>query len=268
MIVRLPRGYEELEGVPTFAVAHQRYAAALRGLLAHGTWYEWAGAHPERREFTGRGPVYSAPLPDGGPRVVIRHARHGGFFAPLFRDLYIPPTPAPSELIISAILQAYGVPTPPVAGFATYRAARILRRVDVATLELQGSDLVTALSSASGDAERKALLPPLTTLLASLLNAGAWHQDLNARNIFITRDPAGALVAAVLDVDRVQFSPGGDPHIRDANLARLRRSLQKLGATGVPVFTDAELAEVDQQVREADASRAAQRAAAAEAGIT
>jgi hypothetical protein len=198
---------------------------------------------------------------------VIRHARRGGLLAPVLRDLYLPPTPAPSELIISAILQAYGVPTPPLAGFATYRAAGVLRRFDVATLEIDGTDLATTLTGMTTDEQRASLLPPLTALLAALLNAGAWHQDLNARNILLTRNTQGETMAAVLDVDRVRFSPGGDPHIRQANLDRLRRSLDKLASTGVTVLSASQLAKIDDAVRAADAARAAERAAAAEAGV-
>lgn len=267
MIVRLPRGYQRLEGFPSLTVAHQQYARAVREVLAGGTWHDWAAAHPERREYRGRGPVFSAPLPGGGPRVVVRHARRGGLLAPLLRDLYLPPTPAPSELVISAILQAYRVPTPPVVGFATYRVATVLRRVDVATLEIEGRDLATELAARPDPSAREPLLVPLATLLAALLNAGAWHQDLNARNILLARQGGDDPVAAVLDVDRVRFSPGGDPHIRDANFSRLRRSLQRLASQGIPVFGEPELAAIDERVREIDAARASERAAITEESI-
>jgi hypothetical protein len=143
----------------------------------------------------------------------------------------------------------------------------VLRRFDVATLEIEGRDLATELSERRDASSRQSLLAPLATLLAALLNAGAWHQDLNARNILLTRATTGEPVAAVLDVDRVRFSPGGDPHIREANFARLRRSFQRLAASGIPVFADAELAEVDARVREIDAARAQERATITEASI-
>ena len=49
-----------------------------------------------------------------GTRAVVRHNRHGGLFAPVTRDLFLPPTRAPHELRTALRLTALGVPTPPV----------------------------------------------------------------------------------------------------------------------------------------------------------
>ncbi|MBL8958504.1 MAG: hypothetical protein JNJ98_01540 [Gemmatimonadetes bacterium] len=235
MILRLPRGYQRLTGISPLAVAHDSVAPAVREILAHGTLFEWARDHRERWEYRGRGPVYSAPLP-GGPRVVVRHARRGGLLAPILRDLYLPPTPAPAELLISAILTQVGVPTPPLLGFATYRAAGLLRRADVITVEVDGRDLAATLSDADPPT-RRALALTVATLIGALTDAGAWHQDLNAKNILITQRADGSRLAVVLDVDRVRFTPGGDPHVRDANLDRLRRSIEKARAAGAVTFS-------------------------------
>jgi 3-deoxy-D-manno-octulosonic acid kinase len=261
MILRLPRGYRRLEGITPLAVAHERFADTVTRLLAAGPLYQWAATHPERREYQGRGPVYSAPLPDGGPRVVVRHARRGGLLAPLLRDVYLPPTPAVSELLISAILVRGGVPTPPVLAFATYAVAGILRRLDVMTVEVEGSDLATALAQAASPGERQALHAPVARLLGAMLNAGAWHQDLNARNILLTTREQGQVLGLVVDVDRVRFAPPGDPHVRDANLARLRRSMEKFRARGAPAFDDGDFAEIERLMGTEEAARAQDRAA-------
>ncbi len=257
MIVRLPKGYQRLEGITPLAVAHSQVAAIIREILTQTTLYTWAENHPERWAFQGRGPVYSAPLP-GGPRIVVRHARRGGVLAPLLRDLYLPPTPAPSELLISALLQQLGVPTPPLLAFATYRAGGILRRVDIATVEVDGRDLATTLA-ASDVHDRRALAAPVAALIGALTDAGAWHQDLNARNILIAARGDGQRVAVVLDVDRVTFTPGGDPHVRDANLGRLRRSIEKARGRGLPTFSEDDWAELEKQVAADEARRAESR---------
>ena len=264
MILRLPRGYQRLKDVSPLAVSHERFADVIRGVLQGATLHGWAASHPDRREYRGRGPVYSAPLPGGGPRVVVRHARHGGLLAPVLRDVYLPPTPAASELLISAILVRAGVPTPPLIAFATYRAAGLFRRVDVMTAEVNGVDLAHALARSGSGAERRALLPPVARLLGAMLNAGAWHQDLNARNILLTAPEDGESLALVIDVDRVRFAPPGDPHVRDANLARLRRSMQRFRARGEPAFDDLEFAELERLVTTEEAARASDRAAALE----
>jgi 3-deoxy-D-manno-octulosonic acid kinase len=253
MILRLPQGYQRLASVTPLAVAHDRVADAIRGILATSTLYEWARQHPERWEYRGRAPVYGAPLP-GGPRVVVRHAWRGGLLAGLLRDLYVPPTPAPSELLTSAILQQLGVPTPPVLAFATYRAAGILRRADIVTVEVDGRDLAAALAAAD-PAGRRALVAPVATLIGNLTEAGAWHQDLNAKNILITARADATPLAVVLDVDRVRFTPGGDPHVRGANLDRLRRSIDKSRSRGLGTFSTDDWAALVARVNEDDAIR-------------
>ncbi|MGQ0646672.1 MAG: hypothetical protein ACT4P7_03815, partial [Gemmatimonadaceae bacterium] len=73
--------------------------------------------------------------------------------------------------------------------------------------------------------------------------------------------------AVVLDVDRVRFVPSGDPHVREANLARLRRSMAKLLARGATVFDDHDFAELDRLLASDEAARASGRAAALEGQI-
>jgi hypothetical protein len=94
-----------------------------------------------------------------------------------------------------------------------------------------------------------------------MLNAGAWHQDLNARNILLTTREQGQVLGLVVDVDRVRFAPPGDPHVRDANLARLRRSMEKFRARGAPAFDDGDFAEIERLMGTEEAARAQDRAA-------
>lgn len=265
MILRLPPGYRRVESRTPLAVAHDRVHDAVSVLLRAGTLHEWAGAHPERREYRGRGPVYSAPLPGDGARVVVRHAFRGGLMAPLLRDVYLPPTPAPIELAIAHVLTRAGVPTPPILAFATYRAAFTLRRVDVMTVELAGQDLGASLRAVQSSDERRALVAPVARLIGLLSHVGAWHQDLNVKNILLVPSAEGTLQGVILDVDRVRFAPAGDPHIIEANIRRLRRSMDKQsrlhGTTG---FDDADFAEMAQLVRQDESTRATERATALE----
>jgi 3-deoxy-D-manno-octulosonic acid kinase len=260
MILRLPPGYRRVESRTPLAVAHDRVHAAVSTILQSSTLYDWARLHPERREYRGRGPVYSAPLPEVGARVVVRHAFRGGVMAPLLRDLYLPPTPAPVELAIAHVLTRAGVPTPPVMAFATYRAAFTLRRVDVMTMELAGEDLGTALRRAESADARRALVAPVAHLIALLSHVGAWHQDLNVKNILLVPAPGGPIQGVVLDVDRVRFAPAGDPHIENANMQRLRRSIAKQHRLhGITGFDDADFAEMARIVRQDQTARAADR---------
>ena len=265
MILRLPPGYRRVESRTPLAVAHDRVLPIVSTLLQRGTLYDWARTHPDRREYHGRGPVFSAPLPDEGGRVVVRHAFRGGLVAPLLGDLYLPPTPAPVELAITHLLMRAGVPTPPILAFATYRAAFTLRRVDVMTMEWSGQDLGAALRAARTPDERRGLVGPVARLVGLLSYSGAWHQDLNVKNILLVPAADGQLQGAVLDVDRVRFAPAGDPHILGANISRLRRSMDKHHRLhGTIGFDDADFAELARLVRQDDAVRAAHRATALE----
>jgi 3-deoxy-D-manno-octulosonic acid kinase len=185
-------------------------------LLDDGTLYAAAAGMPERREYVGRSVAYGIPLGDGS--VVVRHSRHGGLLAPLTRDLFFPPTRAPLELVVALRLAASGVRTPEVVAYAVYRAAAGFRRADVVTREVADArDLATHPATPEATAA-------VETLLDALARAGAFHADLNAKNILLANQD-GVLTAYVLDVDRVVFRTDPDP----ANRARLRRSIAKLG---------------------------------------
>ena len=258
---RTPPGYVALDIPQGRIVAHQHYADAVREAVAGGTLHTWAGAHPERRELQGRVTAWSAPLPGEGPRVVVRHSHRGGLLAPLLRDLFLPVTRAPLELKNSIILRELGVLTPPVAAYVLYpAAARLLWRADVATIELPGEDLVAALRRDRSADRRRTLVSVVAALLGSLTQAGVWHPDLNAKNIFLVDDGDGPPQGALLDVDRVTFMYSGDPNLREANFRRLARSMRKWRAREGTGFTEAELDELHQLLTRDEAVQATHRA--------
>ncbi len=261
----IPQGFERLEGVAAEVVVKQRLATAVRSALSSGTLYAWAQQHPQRRQMQGRLPVYAAPLPDDGPTVVVRHAQHGGLLASMLRDLFLPPTRAPSELETSLILARAGVPTPPIVAYAIYLAGPVLRRADVMTVELHGQDLAAALGAATTDGARERLAAPVAALLGALTQAGAWHPDLNVKNIFLVPDDAGELHPAVLDVDRVQFIPAGDPTVREANFRRLVRSVTKWSRLNDGAPVGQLMAAVRERLLQDEAVQGAHRALAMEA---
>lgn len=223
------QGYQRLDTPIASGVALAELAEPLREIVAAGTIYAHAAAHPQRRELSGRGPAYAIPL--GSARVVVRHVRHGGFLAPLTRDLFLPPTRAPYELAVSRRLRDGGVPTPQVVAYITYPAAMFLRRADVITREIpDATDLGTLLGTASRSAsDRAALWESVSELITSLAAAGAYHEDLNVRNILISMSADGRRTAHAIDVDRVIWGHPGDPALVRTNLDRLHRSARKQG---------------------------------------
>ena len=255
-----PEGYDRGHVRGTTLVARRAHFEAVRTALKSGTLYDYAAQHEEARSLSGRGIAYAVPLPNG-ERVVVRHNRHGGLFAPLTGDRFLPPTRAPYELATSLRLTAYGVATPEIVAYAVYRAGPLLRRSDVASREVRdSSDLATILTT--GDAgERRAALGASAALIGLLSACGARHHDLNVKNVLLSRapTPGGAiqLTAHVLDVDRVEFGRPGDSRITEGNLDRFMRSAQKWRDLHGARVDEADLVRVAAWVRRFVSSRPA-----------
>jgi tRNA A-37 threonylcarbamoyl transferase component Bud32 len=224
----LPSGFERLLLGHAVAVARSDIAASVRQLLVSAdgtrtTLHEYAARHPNARVLQGRGATYAVPLPHphGGQRVVIRHNRHGGLFAPLSGDRFLSPTRAPHELDVSLALAKLGVPTPQLVAYALYPPGGVFQRADVCSLEIpDGRDLAQILLQ-EGAPERAVALIATAELVAALSRAGARHHDLNAKNVLVTFE-----AAYVLDVDRMTLGGTQDTAL-EGNLTRLVRSLRK-----------------------------------------
>ena len=237
----LPAGYVRVVAGRCWAVVHADHRADAEAMLAEGTLYEAAARDLAARRFTGRGVAYAIALPATGARAVVRHNRHGGFLAPLTRDLFLPPTRAPYELATSLRLAERGVRTPPVLMYGVHRVAPLVRRSDVVTREvIGGRDLSTFMMPDAAASEREEAWAAARELVLALDAAGARHHDLNVKNILLAPG-ARALEAWVLDVDRVVF---GEPHargIRAGNVGRLLRSARKWREQHHAVFDEREL---------------------------
>ena len=94
-----------------------------------------------------------------------------------------------------------------------YRAAIVVARIP------QARTLAQSLDSADPQAIAAAIL--------KMHDAGVWHADLNAFNILL--DDAGHVWLIDFDRGRVRDMA---PRLRNANLARLRRSLCKVSPAG------------------------------------
>jgi len=223
----VPSGFERLLLGHAVAVARADVAPSIRKALVsadgtRATLHEYAARHPTSRAYEGRAVAYGCSLPGFQTgRVVVRHNRHGGFFASLTGDRFLSPTRAPYELQTSLALHSLNVPTPPVIAYVLYPPGGIVQRADVCSLELrESSDLARVLSRDPEPVRAQAL--HLTALLvATLARAGVRHHDLNAKNVLLSGG-----TAYVLDVDRVTLDVAPAVAL-DANLERLARSLRK-----------------------------------------
>lgn len=222
-----PPGYTRLALRDAVVIArHDAVLGVTEALKETRTLHCWAATVPGARAFQGRATAWGTTLPRGGPDVVVRHARHGGFFAQITGDRFLWPGRAPWELEVSERLRAAGVPTPAVVAYALYPAGPGFCRCDVATARLPDGGDLPLLWREAADPEREAMLTATAALVRALGLVSAQHEDLNAKNVYLAREGAGWRAFA-LDVDRVRFLPSGDTRAAALNLARLKRSLIK-----------------------------------------
>ncbi|HEX5354552.1 MAG TPA: 3-deoxy-D-manno-octulosonic acid kinase [Rhodanobacteraceae bacterium] len=189
-------------------------------------WFDrswWQSQDRLRSADGGRGGVAFIETPVGS--CVLRHYHRGGWMAPLLGDRYVWSGRARSrgfaEFSLLAELHSRGLPVPaPVA-------ARYLRRgpyytADLITREIENARTLTAIIGTrrfdAGLAER------VGALIARFHAAGVDHPDLNAHNILVADSDLW-----LVDFDRGEIRATGTAW-KLANLARLKRSLLKVGA--------------------------------------
>ncbi|HEY4091561.1 MAG TPA: 3-deoxy-D-manno-octulosonic acid kinase [Luteibacter sp.] len=199
---------------------------AARAAQVDADWFSpdaWARQGALRAQPGGRGGVAIIDTPAG--EAVLRHYRRGGMVAALLGDSYLftgaERTRSSREFRLLAELARLGLPVPPPL------AARHVRhglsyRADLITLRVP--DARTLAERLADGAFNEALARRVGELVASFHRVGAWHADLNAHNILV--NGAGLYL---IDFDRGRLRRPA-ARWRWANLARLKRSLVKLGA--------------------------------------
>jgi 3-deoxy-D-manno-octulosonic acid kinase len=190
---------------PDFWLARGELAAVSGG--RGSAWFVGSSAHP----------------------WVLRHYRRGGLMARISEDRYWwsveDRVRSFSEWRLLHYLSQRGLNTPkPVAAF--YRRERWTYRCDLITERiLQAQALSAALEPGALSA---GIWRAVGAAIARLHRHGVDHADLNAHNILL--DSSG--MVSVIDFDRGQLRPPGAWTSR--NLARLKRSLQKIAAAMPP----------------------------------
>jgi len=184
-------------------------------------WFDPRAYGDEARPVSEGGRQAAWFVTRGEVQAVLRHYRRGGWMAKLGRRDYFwlgePRTRSFAEFRLMHAMHAEGLPVPrPVAAACwrsglRYQAAILIERI------VGARPLASVLDAAVEQSVAEAIV--------RMHRAGVWHADLNAHNILL--DDAGH--AWLIDFDR-----GRRGHIRDqarmANLARLRRSLEKIAA--------------------------------------
>lgn len=178
----------------------------------------------------GRGGVWRVQVE--GRAMALRQYRRGGMVRHLLHTAYLwtglESTRAFREFRLLAALHAEGLPVP--APVAT-RVVRSLGwyRAELLTVWIPGArSLVSRLSEQE---QPESVWTAVGRAVRKLHEAGVDHADLNAHNILV--DDAGHAFVVDLDRGRRRKSRG---RWRRANLARLRRSLEKVHATGRALY--------------------------------
>jgi len=186
-------------------------------------WFDpaWWGDRAEAVAAGGRGAAWFVAGPFGAG--VLRHYLRGGLAARFSRDAYwwrgADRTRSFAEFRLARALHTLGLPVPrPLAACywregLRYRAAILVERVE-------GARSFGALAAAQGEA---APWESAGRLVARFHRAGLDHADLNADNILFDAFGKGLLID--FDKSMLRIPATG---WREANLARLRRSLLKL----------------------------------------
>lgn len=206
-------------------------AACLRqagGHAANPVWFDpaWWGERAEAVGSGGRGGAWfvEGTLSDGGfGPAVLRHYLRGGFAARFSRNRFIWRGVGrirsfdEFRLLRELLRRKLPVPRPIAAIYwregLSYRAGILLER-------LQG---VTSLADRAAAAGSAAPWKEAGQMIARIHRAGLDHADLNAHNLLFEDSGRGW----VIDLDRSQLRIPATPW-REANLARLQRSLLKL----------------------------------------
>lgn len=189
-------------------------------------WFDpawWEAREAVRHVGGGRGGVAFLDTPVGA--CVLRHYHRGGWMAPLLGDRYLWNGRARSrgfaEFDLLVRLSGRGLPVPvPIA-------ARYLRRGPYYTADLITRAIEDASTLTDIVRERRldaVLAGRVGGLVAKFHAEGVDHADLNAHNIMVGRDRLW-----LIDFDRGEIRATGTAW-KLANLARLKRSLLKVGA--------------------------------------
>jgi 3-deoxy-D-manno-octulosonic acid kinase len=200
------------------------FTNAAAGVEVGMPWFEprfWIARGAVVASHAGRGAVTVFEHQDR--RFVLRHYRRGGLPALVTRDRYLwlgeSRTRAVVEMQLTLRLHAAQLPVPlPVA--ARYELQGRFYRADIITEHLPDTQTL-AERLAVGDVGLQTWAA-IGRCIRRFHDFGLCHADLNAHNILLRGDDEVLLV----DFDRCSRRSSG--MWRDANLARLRRSLDAL----------------------------------------
>ncbi len=219
----------QVQATPDGAIVFDADAVAQAAVDPTGfnpAWFDpdhWRARAAAESTSGGRGGAVFIAAPFGN--CALRHYRRGGMVARVLGDHYLwrgaENTRSFAEFRLLAALRGRDLPVPqPVA--ARYRRSGMTYRADILTRRIENaSTLAELLAQDKVDAE---VASRVGTTIAKFHAQGAYHADLNAHNVLLRE-----AMVWLIDFDRGEFRARARAW-QQANLARLKRSLLKLGA--------------------------------------
>lgn len=195
--------------------------------------YGWASKQADRSHFMGRGRVHVVPAPVPGPdqrsRWAVRHYRRGGAMAMHMGDRYLRLGRARPlrELEASLAARAVGIRTPAVVCGASYSDGLYYRADLITEVVPDVQTLGETLHEHDGTRGWLDAMARAALLIQQLTEACVFHVDLNAHNVLVTADVDEP--AWVVDLDRARILGRPSRSARDRMVARLTRSIMKIG---------------------------------------
>jgi tRNA A-37 threonylcarbamoyl transferase component Bud32 len=240
-VARLPPGFVARRAGRSLLVVAQRFESAARagGLCAPDALERVERAPPFE---VGRGATALLALPNGGPRVVVRRVRHGGWLGPVLGGALLGVGRPLAELRVGAALRERGAPVAEPAFVIARRRLGPLWSAAVATVAEEGAhDALAFLGSAPGCARVVRAARVAGRAVRRFHDAGGSHGDLHVKNLLV-REAPGRTECIVIDLDRARLRTTLSPARRMRELMRLHRSLVKrrlldgVGARGLAAF--------------------------------
>ncbi len=184
----------------------------------------------------GRGGAWFIDMGEGGD-AVLRHYLRGGLVANVSRDAHlwrgIPRVRSFAEYRLLRVLRARKLPVP-MAYAAWYRREGLSYRAAILMQRLPGVRSLAELASAG-----EASMAAAGALVARFHRQGLDHADLNAHNLLFDDQGRGWMID--FDRSRLRIPATG---WREANLARLQRSLHKRAGARPRATVEADFAEL------------------------
>ena len=184
----------------------------------------------------GRGGAWFIDMGEGGD-AVLRHYLRGGLVANLSRDAHlwrgIARVRSFAEYRLLRVLRARKLPVP-MAYAAWYRREGLSYRAAILMQRLPGVRSLAELASAG-----EASMAAAGALVARFHRQGLDHADLNAHNLLFNDQGRGWMID--FDRSRLRIPATG---WREANLARLQRSLHKRAGARPRATVEADFAEL------------------------